>query len=130
MELRDMIEILGGGAEHVGTIDAPQCPISGEDAIAALKAGQKAWATKHGFNPGDLIIQKDGLYSGLTTGARGGNPAIFLEYIDDIDSHYDLAAPGNPFTVATKDCIIGWIAPDGAFVISPAMSDVFEPYQG
>ena len=120
MEFGDFMQMGLAGRE-----DAKECPLKGQDAIDALRAGQKRWATEHTFSPGDLIVQKDGLYKIYRSGSRDTNPAIFIEYRSEF-------GPRDPDTYGEIekdfDCFVGWLGPDGGMILSPVNSRHYEPY--
>ena len=123
MQLAELLAAASG----TGDRDPYECPITGDDAVAALKAASAAWHTKHVFKPGDIIRQKDGFDTGERSGHRDGNPCVFVEYRDMSKSQYGRRDHGWPINLAFQDCVVGWINRAGGVVFSPAMSDIFEP---
>ena len=90
-------------AEATGAAE-PACPLSGDDAIAALQRGFDAYATTHTFLPGELMVQKDGLAQVEMGGERGGNPAIFIRYESGLGDMFEKIEHGLPYAAAQKDC--------------------------
>lgn len=120
-------------SELLGSSDSEPktCPLSGEDAIAALRAGFERYTNSHAFDPGDLIVQKDGLTSYSFAGERGGNPAIFIRYEhydDEIVDRFKPGEPGHNYPMIAPNALAGWLAPDGGVQICAIHSDYYEPF--
>ena len=117
--------------ELLGRLDSDKiaCPLSGKDAIQALRSGLINYQREHLFALGDLMRQKDGLGTAERAGKRGENPMIFIRYLGDHElARYAPADVGAPWPSANTDALAGWLSGDGSFVVSAIHSQAFEPY--
>ena len=136
MDFKDFMEGMPGtiiGPFAIGGEETVDCSknLSTSDAVAALQAGLVAYTTAHRFEPGDLIVQKDGIASVSVCGARDGHPAIFVRYEaepGEFDRLATLRSGSECWTSRRCDCLVGWIGHDGAVVVSAVHADNYEPF--
>lgn len=121
MDLSELIAKMEGSRER-------ECPLKGQDAIDALNAAADNWMNEHTFRFGELIVQKDGISLGERGGARGENPAIFLQYQEGLSDMFEKAELGTQYNFAALDCVVGWLNAEGGMVVSATCSQGYEPY--
>lgn len=128
----DLRALLAQIADEEGEQDNNGPNISPEIQAARVLDHFKDFATKHKFQPGDLIQWKSGLKNRAVP--EYGHPAVLIEHIDASDnsrfSSQQHADSGTPYCGEKQDIRVGLITNEGQFLMYLMDSRMFEPYTG